>query len=145
MKDSDRTMVQNKKKNTQKIVIQSFTVPQAWEWAKGAEGASEASGPEQVNKWAVQANEQTDEQVAQYLNLYFWLFWPTLQVKNAFGRWRRPSIAMPWDLFWLLTSPMKRRFGMSEIGRNSWKLTRTVKRRMSCCVGTKVRMKGKSK
>ena len=25
------------------------------------------------------ANEQTDEQVAQYFNLGFWLFWPTVQ------------------------------------------------------------------
>ena len=31
-----------------------------------AEGASKASSPEQVNEWAVRANERTDERVAQY-------------------------------------------------------------------------------
>ena len=69
-------MVENRK-NTDKIAIQSFTVPRAREWAKrasAAEGASEASSPEQVNKWAVQANERTDERVAQYFSLYSWLF-----------------------------------------------------------------------
>ena len=36
-----------------------------------AEGASEASSPEQ-------ANERTYERVAQYFSLYSWLFWPTV-------------------------------------------------------------------
>ena len=40
-----------------------------------AEGASEASSPEQANEWAVRANDRTDERVAQYFSLYFWLFW----------------------------------------------------------------------
>ena len=39
-----------------------------------AEGASEASSPEQANARAVRANEQTDERVAQYYSLYSWLF-----------------------------------------------------------------------
>ena len=34
-----------------------------------AEGASEASSSEQANEWAVQANEGTDELVAQYTRL----------------------------------------------------------------------------
>ena len=57
-------------KNTDKIAIQSFTVPmsheqgserseRASEQVRAAEGASEASSPEQVN-------ERTDEQVAQF-------------------------------------------------------------------------------
>ena len=44
-----------------------------------AEGASEASSLEQAYKWAVWANERTDERVAHYFILYSWLFWPTLQ------------------------------------------------------------------
>ena len=39
-----------------------------------AEGASEASSPEQANEWAVRANERTDERVAQYLRLDSCLF-----------------------------------------------------------------------
>ena len=29
------------------------------------------------------ANKRTDEQVAQYFSLYFWLFWPTVVVENG--------------------------------------------------------------
>ena len=29
----------------------------------------------------VRGNERTDERVAQYSNLYFWLFWPTVQIQ----------------------------------------------------------------
>ena len=50
----------------------------ASERVSAAERASEASSAEQVNDWAVQANERTDERVAQYYNLYSWLFWPTV-------------------------------------------------------------------
>ena len=39
-----------------------------------AEGASEASSPEQANEKALRANDRTDERVAQYFSLYFWLF-----------------------------------------------------------------------
>ena len=46
------TMVEKRKKNTDKIAIQSFTVPRA--------------------------RERTDERVAQYLHLDFGLFWPTV-------------------------------------------------------------------
>ena len=42
------------------------------------ERASKASRAEQANKWAVQANEQMDEQVAQYLGSDSWLFWTTV-------------------------------------------------------------------
>ena len=55
------------------------------EWVSGAskrmrsaERASKASSGEQVNDWAVGANEQTDEQVAQYLRPDSWLFWTTV-------------------------------------------------------------------
>ena len=41
------------------------------------ERASEASSAEQANELAVQANEQTDERVAQYPD--FWLFCPNVQ------------------------------------------------------------------
>ena len=50
-----------KKKNTDKIAIQSFTVPRAREWA---------------NKW-------TDERVAQYFSLYSWLFWTTAGERDS--------------------------------------------------------------
>ena len=43
------------------------------------EGASEASSPEQASEWAVRANEQTDERVAQYLRLDSCLFKTTVQ------------------------------------------------------------------
>ena len=53
------------------------------EWAServsAAEGASEASSPEQANEWAVRANEQTDERVAQYLLLFSCLFHTTVR------------------------------------------------------------------
>ena len=39
-----------------------------------AEGANEASSPEQANELVVQANERTDERVAQYLRLDSCLF-----------------------------------------------------------------------
>ena len=45
----------------------------ASEQVSAAEGASEASSPEQANEWAVRVNEQTDERVAQYYSLYSWL------------------------------------------------------------------------
>ena len=50
-----------------------------------AEGASEASSPEQANELAVRANERTDERVAQYFSLYSWLFWPTVRQLTADG------------------------------------------------------------
>ena len=40
-----------------------------------AERASKVSSAEQANECVVQANKQTDEQVAQYLCLDSWLFW----------------------------------------------------------------------
>ena len=76
------TMVQNRKKNWEKIAIQSFTFPQAREWAKWAseqtsERSSKESSAEQANEWAVRANEQTDKRVAQYLRPDSWFFWTT--------------------------------------------------------------------
>ena len=55
------------------------------EWVSAAEYASEVSSGEQANDWAVRANKWTDEQVAQYLHLDFWLFWPTVhrQIKKT--------------------------------------------------------------
>ena len=44
------------------------------ERVSAAEGTSKASSPEQANERAVWANERTDELVAQYCSLYFWLF-----------------------------------------------------------------------
>ena len=66
------TMVQNRKKNTAKIVIQSFTFPQARKWVSAVERASEASSA--VQEQRVRGNEQMDEQVDQYLRLDPWLF-----------------------------------------------------------------------
>ena len=48
-----------------------------------AEGASEASSPEQAK--VVRANERTDERVAQYLHLYSCLFQTTVQWRDG---WR---------------------------------------------------------
>ena len=48
------------------------------ERVSAAELASEESSAEQMNEWAVRANERTDERVAQYSNLYSWLFRPTV-------------------------------------------------------------------
>ena len=48
-----------------------------------AEGASEASSPEQANEWAVRANEWTDERVAQYFSLYSCLFQTTVQGRGV--------------------------------------------------------------
>ena len=42
------------------------------DWMSTAERASKARRAEQANEWAVQANEQTDERVAQYLRLDSW-------------------------------------------------------------------------
>ena len=47
----------------------------AHEQSAWAECASEARSAEQVNKWAVRANKQKDERVAQYYGLYFLLVW----------------------------------------------------------------------
>ena len=38
-----------------------------------AERAREASSAEHANEWAVRANEQADERMAQYLRPDFWL------------------------------------------------------------------------
>ena len=42
-------------------------VSEVSERVSAAEGASEASSLKQANEWAVKANEQMDERVAQYL------------------------------------------------------------------------------
>ena len=74
--------------------IQSFTFPRAREWAKwtskrtsehsgGRERSEQSRAREQVsvkvNKWVVEANERTDERVAQYLRLYSCSFHTTVQ------------------------------------------------------------------
>ena len=72
----------------------------ASERVSAAEGVSEASIPEQANEWAVRANERTDEWVAQYSNLFSWLFWPTCTVKLRSSRlWTRNAIWDATDLF----------------------------------------------
>jgi len=57
------TLWARREKNTEWIAIQSFTVPQAREWAKWAskrvsvaERASETNSAEQAREWAVRAN-----------------------------------------------------------------------------------------
>ena len=62
----------------------------ASERVSAAEGASEVSSAEQSNEWAVRANKQTDDQVAQYYSLYSWLLstivtW--LIVNNGTSTW----------------------------------------------------------
>ena len=55
-----------------------------------SEGESEVS--KQANEWAVQANERKDEQLAQYSNLYSWLFWTTVHRENEFVRVRGDKV-----------------------------------------------------
>ena len=68
-------MVQNRKKHgknshrmihfpTSKGVSEVSKQVNEWAWV---ERASKASSAEQANKWAVQANKQTDKRVAQYI------------------------------------------------------------------------------
>ena len=52
------------------------------EWVQQSMRAKQA-GPSKFNEWAVRANEQTDKRVAQYSNLYFLLFWPTVHGEIA--------------------------------------------------------------
>ena len=59
---SSRTLWSKIEKNTDKIAIQSFSVPRARKWAK----------------WAVRANERMDKQAAQYLSLSSCLFQTTV-------------------------------------------------------------------
>ena len=81
------TMGQNRKKH--RINYHPFihfpTNEGVSERVSAAECASEASSAEQATEWAVRANKRTDERVAQYSNLYSWLFWPT--VKRYFLQW----------------------------------------------------------
>ena len=56
----------------------------ASEQVSAEERASEASRAEQANEWAVRANKRTDERVAQYFRLGFWLIWPTEQFRKKF-------------------------------------------------------------
>ena len=76
--------------------------PQAREWVKGAseqmsaaECASEASSVEQANEWAARVNERTDKRVAQFSNLYSWLFWPT--VRCILLRRAAFCVTQPWS------------------------------------------------
>ena len=70
-------------KNTDKIVIESFILPQIREsmserasgWVSTAERVSNASRAEKANEWAVQANKR----VAQYLRHNYCLFQTTVQ------------------------------------------------------------------
>ena len=57
-----------------------------------SEGVSEVSSVEQANECMAQANEcveqankRMDKRVAQYSNLYFWLFWPTAPWNEEYG------------------------------------------------------------
>ena len=61
------TMVENRKKHRQNShpIIHCPMSEGLGERVNTAEGASEASSPEQVYEWAVRANDRTDEQVAQ--------------------------------------------------------------------------------
>ena len=70
-------MVQNRKKHRKNshLIIHFPTSEGVFKWSSAAERASKASSAEQANKWAVRANEQADERVAQYLQLDSWLFW----------------------------------------------------------------------
>ena len=81
-------MGQNREKHRKNshLIIHFSTcegVSEVSERASAAEGASEASSSEQANEWAVQGNERTDEQVAQYCSPDSWLFWPTVPPKKG--------------------------------------------------------------
>ena len=84
------TMVQNRKKNTAKVAIYSFTLPRAWkwvseqasEWARRSSQAQRSTQAKWASEWVVQANKRMNERVAQYLRLDFWLFWTIVQEKD---------------------------------------------------------------
>ena len=65
-----------------------------------AERASEASRVEQVNKWAVRANERRDKRVAQYFSLCSWLFWPTVPWRKTLSNLAAKTAC--WSLYLVL-------------------------------------------
>ena len=67
--EKDKNTMVQKRKNTDKIAIKSFTAPRAREWAS-----------------EMQTNQKTNGRVAQYLSLGSWLFW-TIVKKGLRVRW----------------------------------------------------------
>ena len=83
-------MGQNRKK-TKYLIIHCPTSEGVSE-VSAAERMSEASRMEQANESAVQANERMDEQVAQYVHLDSWLFWPIVLCKPPLPRFNLSSL-----------------------------------------------------
>ena len=74
-KVKERALLVRTEENTEWIA-RSEVSEQVNEWAQRSARAKRA---EQANKWAVQENKWTDKWVAQYLNLGFWLMWPSVE------------------------------------------------------------------
>ena len=96
-------MGQNRKKlrKNSHLIIHFPTskgVSKVSERVNAVERASKASTAEQVNEWAVRANER----VAQYFNLYTWLFWPTVVKKKRRKRMRREMIVIFMVRDWVI-------------------------------------------
>ena len=121
------TMGQNWKK---KHRIASLSYERGSEWSERASEGSEPSSAEQAYEWAVGANKRTDKRVAQYSNLYSWLFWPTVegyhlglgspmaclgsQVKAIVTAYRTPRLTEKANIMAFWTNSFKNIF----LGRN---------------------------
>ena len=76
-----------------------------------------------MNESAVQANEQTDEQVAQYSNLYFWLFWPTVHSNHPTHHFPTRRNSTPnrdrMDAYSIIRYPLTTESSMKKIEDNN--------------------------
>ena len=69
-----------------------------WANKSAAKRASKASRAEQANEEVVLANKRTDERVAQYFCLGFWLIWPTvLSLSNQLFLHVSPSLTISFS------------------------------------------------
>ena len=67
-----------------------------------------SEGREQANERTVRANEQTDERVALYCSLVFWLFWPTERRESSppWAHWFPAEsllVLLPFPLVYFMT------------------------------------------
>ena len=87
----------NRLRSTRSCRGQKPPFPRAREWEseqankrlRAAERASEASRAEPANGWALRANKWTDERVAQFLRLNYWLSWTIKRGGGGGGIWER--------------------------------------------------------
>ena len=102
-------------------------------WVSAAEGASEASSPEQANEWEVWANERTDKQVAQYFHLDSWLFWPTVVWYSGVLFWRFCLWGVLQMVSFLVLIKFCLQVGFLRISTKTWRTNgRTEERAQRC-------------